>query len=112
MSSPAAPTQASSKTVTSIEIPFLRMVLDLEPTFERDKHNELFYPFGEAGHRARNFYGDPYVSGAYTGVPYDITPPAISEGVGIPFNLSPPGIIVQGGGSYNYAVLVALGLAQ
>jgi hypothetical protein len=109
------PAQASAKTVTSIEIPFLRIVLDLEPTFERDKHNELFYPFGEAGHRARNFYGDPYTSGAYAaGIPYDITPPVIGQATGVPINLSPPGINEQGGsaGGYNYAVLVALGLVQ
>ena len=63
---PPPPTQASSRTVSSISLPFLREVLDFDPTFERDKHNELFYPFGEAGHNARNFYGDPYTSGAYT----------------------------------------------
>ena len=62
---PPPPTQASSKTVTSIAIPFLQVVLNLDPAFERDKHDELFYPFGEAGHRARNFYGDPYASGPY-----------------------------------------------
>ena len=69
MANPPPPTQASSRTVTSIEIPFLRVVLDLDPTFERDKHDELMYPFGEAGHRARDFYGDPYVSGAYAPTP-------------------------------------------
>jgi hypothetical protein len=82
MANPPPPTQASSKTVTSIEVPFLRVVLDLDPTFERDKHNEIFYPFGEAGHRARNFYGDPYVSGAYApalgGSPLNTAPPVIS----------------------------------
>jgi hypothetical protein len=76
------PTQASSRTVTSIAIPFLRVVLDLDPTFERDKHDELMYPFGEAGHRARNFYGDPYVSGAYAppvnGSPVNTAIPVIS----------------------------------
>ena len=60
-----APTQASSKTVSSITIPFLQVVLNLDPAFQRNKHDELFYPFGEAGHRARDFYGDPYVSGPY-----------------------------------------------
>lgn len=59
------PTQQSSKTVSSIAIPFLQVVISLEPEFERNKHDELFYAFGEAGHRARNFYGDPYTSGPY-----------------------------------------------
>lgn len=82
MASPPPPTQASSRTVTSIQIPFLRVVLDLDPTFERDKHDELFYPFGEAGHRARNFYADPYVSGAYappiSGSPANTVAPVIT----------------------------------
>lgn len=80
MANPPPPTQASSRTVTSIAVPFLRFVLDIDPTFERDKHDELFYPFGEAGHRARDFYGDPYVSGAYA-------PPPIGAPVnsGLPF---------------------------
>lgn len=82
MANPAPPTQASSRTVTSISIPFLRVVLDLEPTFQRDKHDEIFYPFGEAGHRARNFYGDPYASGAYalpiSGSPVNTAIPVIS----------------------------------
>jgi len=85
MTNPAPPTQASSRTVTSIAIPFLRVVLDLEPTFERDKHDELMYPFGEAGHRARNFYGDPYVLGPYappvSGAPANTAIPVISQGL-------------------------------
>jgi hypothetical protein len=54
----------------------------MDPTFQRDKHRELQYPFGEAGHRARDFYGDPYASGAYAppppGSPTDTAEPAIS----------------------------------
>jgi hypothetical protein len=53
-------------------------VLDLDPTFERDKHDEIFYPFGEAGHRARNFYGDPYVAPPASGSPVNTSLPVIS----------------------------------
>ena len=92
MANPPPPTQASSRTVTSIAIPFLRVVLDLDPTFERDKHDELFYPFGEAGHRARNFYGDRYVSGAYAppplGAPVNTAVPIISGSPVVGFTLT------------------------
>jgi hypothetical protein len=88
MANPPPPTQASSKTVTSIAIPFLQVVMDLDPTFQRDKHNELFYAFGEAGHRARNFYGDPYTSGAYAPQPAPPTPTrTFNPAILIPFGL-------------------------
>jgi hypothetical protein len=68
-------TQASSKTVASIEISWDSVIDSLDPEFEREKHDELFYDFGEAGHRARNFYGDPYTSGAYAPQPAPPPPP-------------------------------------
>jgi hypothetical protein len=61
----------------------LQVVLSLDPTFERDKHDELFYPFGEAGHRARDFYGDPYTSGAYAPAP---TPPPVLKALTLSAN--------------------------
>jgi hypothetical protein len=60
----------------------------MEPEWQRNKHNELFYPFGEAGHRARDFYGDPYVSGPYAlSVPVNTGLPVIG---GVPINTAPP----------------------
>ena len=77
------PTQQNSKTVTSIAIPWLRVVLNADPNFEKEKHDELQYPFGENGHRARNFYADPYISGAYAPPvpgysPVNTVPPVIT----------------------------------
>lgn len=45
---------------TSIEVPFESLVRKADPTFYRDRRNELFYQFSR-----RNFYADQAQQGAY-----------------------------------------------
>lgn len=59
------PNAQNSKTVSSTAIPFYATVRSLDPEFEREKHDSLTYPFGEAGHQARDFYADLYQQWPY-----------------------------------------------
>jgi hypothetical protein len=60
--------------VTTVQVPWLALVLGVDPEFQREKHHELFYTFQSFG-RTRHFYADPYQSGAYA-------PPAIIDEAG------------------------------
>lgn len=51
-----------STKVRNIDWPWLRVVTDADPDFQRGKHNELEYDFAVPG---RKFYADPYKRGAY-----------------------------------------------
>lgn len=60
--------KVSEQAVTSIEYPWYQIVIRADPDLEYERHHELFYPYAQSGHRARNFYGDPTTSGAYAPV--------------------------------------------
>lgn len=76
----ASPLYRPPTRVVTTEIPYLAMVTQTDPDFERRKHREVEYAF-----TARAFVADPYVRGAYNyhdneyavGQPYGANNPVI-----------------------------------
>lgn len=58
----ATPLYKPPTRIATIQIPFLALVSRADPNWSRYKHNELQYQF-----QRREFYGDPYKLGAYSG---------------------------------------------
>jgi hypothetical protein len=58
-----APLYRPPTKITTIEIPWIAVVSRADPDWARFKHREIEYEFSR-----RNFYGDPYHRGAYSGV--------------------------------------------
>jgi len=79
-----APVYRPPTKVTTIEIPFLAIVTQIDPSFNRYKHYELQYEFTR-----RVFFADPYKTGPYSGKfdnpsivdgPYNVTQNPINGG--------------------------------
>lgn len=56
----AAPLYKPATRVSTTEVPYLALVTQYDPDFERRKHREVEYQFA-----GRVFLGDPYVRGLY-----------------------------------------------
>ena len=56
----AAPLYKPPTKVTTSEVPYLALVTQFDPDFERRKHREIEYAF-----EGQVFLADPYIRGAY-----------------------------------------------
>src|SRR5208337_564401 len=80
--------------VTTISVPFVSAVLSVDPEHYRKLHDSCFYPFGEAGHKARNFYADSFSAWPY-GNADDVLGSVPSQNAALPVNTAAP--IISGG---------------
>lgn len=81
--------------VVTIEMPYLALVSQADPDFERRKHREVEYEFN-----GRAFLADPYIRGAYdrlsnsyaVGQPYGAPDAAISAALAPTVGNTSPGL--------------------
>jgi len=66
--------------VTTVQIPFVALVAQIDPSWNRFKHYEIQYEFTR-----RNFFADPYHTGPYN--PNNFDNPTIVDG---PYNVNNP----------------------
>lgn len=92
-----APLYKPPTRVVTTEVPYLALVTQYDPDFERRKHREVEYAF-----QGRVFLGDPYVRGLYNrldnvypvGQPYGGLDPAIEANLEPTVGNPVPGLFI------------------
>ncbi len=92
-----APLYRPATRVVTTSVPYLALVTQADPMFERDKHNQVEYEF-----QGRAFRADPYVRGAYNrlsnvyavGQPMGALDPAIQAALAPTVGNPVPGLYV------------------
>ena len=92
-----APLYRPATKVQTSQIPYLALVTQADPVFERDKHRVVEYEF-----QGRNFWADPYVRGLYNrlsnvyavGQPMGALDPAIQAALAPTVGNPVPGLYV------------------